>query len=189
MNLELIDVLPLLLGASAAIIAILVLNRKRETKENVKPFSPPSIEKKTVTAVETAVEPEAGPVPAETDVVEASEHIAEKSDAATAVENVVIPETINDKWAEMQRMIASLPAADQADVDRENQSLCLCATCPTYKDCGGDQKESVFCTHGASSCIVDGKGCLCDDCQVYERMGLTKGQFCIDGSEASQRGL
>lgn len=68
--------------------------------------------------------------------------------------------------------------------------ICLCAGCPTYKDCGkeGYKKELGFCfnTIGKSECISKGRGCICGGCKYHMKMKFKNFYYCINGSEVVQ---
>ncbi len=108
---------------------------------------------------------------------------------SSAMGGAVIPAMLNDKWAEIQRMYAKMDVESQEEVMRENCQLCRCAECPSYNICAGDKGEKVFCILSASGCISDLKGCLCADCCVAQRMGMTTSRYCVEGTEATRRGL
>ncbi len=101
----------------------------------------------------------------------------------------VIPAMLNDKWAEIQRMYAKMEVDEQMDVMRENCELCRCTDCPSYNICARDKGERVFCIISGSGCISDLKGCICGDCEVAQRMGMTTSRYCAEGTEAARRGL
>jgi len=69
-------------------------------------------------------------------------------------------------------------------------SMCICATCPTYKDCSkeGKKKELGFCfiTIGKSKCIKVEKGCLCGGCPFHMKMNFKNFYYCIKDSEIVQ---
>jgi hypothetical protein len=68
--------------------------------------------------------------------------------------------------------------------------LCICESCPSYVDCGGQgkAKEKAFCMAfvGKSACITQEKGCLCGACPVKSKMKLRNIYFCTSGSEEQQ---
>lgn len=108
---------------------------------------------------------------------------------STVMGGAVIPSMLDDKWAEIQRMYARMDDDEQEDVMRENCELCRCVDCPSYNDCAGEKEERVFCILSGSGCISELRGCLCGDCEVAQRMGMTTSRYCIDGTEAARRGL
>jgi len=58
---------------------------------------------------------------------------------------------------------------------------CQCGDCPTHEQ--AERGEMVFCSAGASDNVekMVKRGCQCPTCQVFERYGLSKGYFCING--------
>ncbi len=101
----------------------------------------------------------------------------------------VIPAMLHDKWAEIQRMYAKMDIEEQEDVMRENCDLCRCVDCPSYNICARDKGEKVFCILSGSGCISDLKVCVCEDCEVAQRMGMTDSRYCVEGTETARRGL
>jgi hypothetical protein len=70
----------------------------------------------------------------------------------------------------------------------ENKNLCVCRTCRSYNPCAEKNKEVLFCLAGESPiCIKEAKGCYCHRCPFNFKAGLTKGFFCLRGSEEEQR--
>ena len=79
----------------------------------------------------------------------------------------------------------------------ENMKKCLCSSCPSYtamckiknypinmmKLVEGVDKvehlEKMFCAFGKSNCINENKGCLCEQCDVYNENNLDKEDYCL----------
>ena len=74
----------------------------------------------------------------------------------------------------------------------ENMKKCLCSACPSYttkckiknypinmmKLVDGIENvehfEKMFCAFGKSNCISENRGCLCEQCDVYNENNLSK---------------
>jgi len=80
-----------------------------------------------------------------------------------------------------------MSSEDMAEKKKMVRDMCVCAGCPSYKDCSaeGGEKELGFCfpSIGKSFCIKEEKGCICPGCPVTEKMGLKHGYYCTRGSE------
>ena len=79
----------------------------------------------------------------------------------------------------------------------ENAKKCLCMGCPSYtakckiknypinmvKLMDGLDKvehfEKMFCAFGKSNCISENKGCLCEQCDVYNEYNLSREDYCL----------
>lgn len=61
-------------------------------------------------------------------------------------------------------------------------SMCICAQCPTFIDCG---EAIAFCLNaeGKSSCITVELGCVCPVCPVYLQQGMLHDFYCTQGPE------
>ena len=80
---------------------------------------------------------------------------------------------------------------------KENLKKCRCSDCPSYTlGCklknyplnfvrmidGLDNLEhfeGMFCAYGASTCIAEDKGCLCEDCAVFHENALNRAEYCL----------
>ncbi len=60
----------------------------------------------------------------------------------------------------------------------ENQNLCICKNCPSYNLCMQSKMQILFCSHGASECGVERKGCLCGECPVTSKYRLSGLYYC-----------
>ncbi|NLG10688.1 MAG: DUF2769 domain-containing protein [Coriobacteriaceae bacterium] len=81
---------------------------------------------------------------------------------------------------------------------KANLLVCKCLVCPSYEfTCKvqsmpsnvllliGDMDERIhaeklFCAYEKSSCIEQAKGCICGECKVQEKYGLTKYYYCLE---------
>lgn len=63
-------------------------------------------------------------------------------------------------------------------VDEELQAQCICAMCPSFKDCG---EPIGYCLPGVatSTCIKSELGCVCPGCPVYDQLELDSDYYCI----------
>ena len=79
----------------------------------------------------------------------------------------------------------------------ENLKKCLCGDCPSYsvmckvknypinmlRQVDGvenvEHYEKLFCAFGKSTCISENKGCVCDQCEVYNENNLSKEDYCL----------
>jgi len=91
-----------------------------------------------------------------------------------------------DKFEQHLQKWMKLSAADRKAMMEQNEKLCICAGCPTFKGTG--EKALLFCTTSKSSMIKKDKGCICAKCPITTRLGLTHLTFCLRGTEAQQRG-
>ncbi len=94
-----------------------------------------------------------------------------------------------DKFMEMMQKMMAMSDADRKMMMEKNKAMCTCGKCPTYDECARDKKEALFCAVGKSSCTLSSKACICPTCPVTPVMGLTKGYYCLSGSEKEQRGI
>jgi hypothetical protein len=62
--------------------------------------------------------------------------------------------------------------------------LCICGSCPTYKECG---EKKAYCFVGKSKCIKEQKGCICGGCPVHSKFGLKNYYYCTKGTEENQK--
>lgn len=81
---------------------------------------------------------------------------------------------------------------------KENLKKCICMKCPSYSllckvksmptnmmammksDLSKvEHMEGMFCAFGKSTCINVGKGCICEDCDVYKENKLKGNYFCL----------
>ena len=80
---------------------------------------------------------------------------------------------------------------------KENLKRCLCMRCPSYTtECkirslpynlvhmaedlkNANHFEGMFCAFEKSSCIMDNKGCLCDDCPIHDEYQLKNNDYCL----------
>ena len=71
------------------------------------------------------------------------------------------------------------------------KSMCICGKCNIYNDCAKSANELSYCLIGKSpKCIQPGDAwCVCGICPVSEELGLKNNTFCLEDSEARQRGL
>jgi len=92
---------------------------------------------------------------------------------------------------------------EKVEKNKENLMKCICMKkCPSYTFAckvksmpsntaellkgvtKGDLSETehlegVFCAFGKSNCIVDEKGCVCPDCEVYKNNNLSNMYYCL----------
>ena len=81
---------------------------------------------------------------------------------------------------------APQPGGDGPDRLRQE---CICPDCPTYTDCAHEANERAYCVAGRSpACVAEDLGCVCPACPVTDALGLAYLTFCLEGSEADQRG-
>ncbi len=66
--------------------------------------------------------------------------------------------------------------------DEENNRLCLCPTCPTYKK--SNFTNNVFCARGKAKENAQSAGCLCPGCPVFKKYTLDQMYYCIKGKSA-----
>lgn len=80
---------------------------------------------------------------------------------------------------------------------RENLQKCRCNECPSYTlGCKvknypfnllrmieglehAEHFEGMFCAYGASKCIEEEKGCLCENCDVFHENNLCRDEYCL----------
>lgn len=93
-----------------------------------------------------------------------------------------------DKFEELHKEWAKVPAARQMKMDEEKKRECTCPKCPTYTNCAKNAKELLFCMKGKSfMCISEAKECICPSCPVTNEYGLKNKFFCMKGAEKAQR--
>jgi len=65
--------------------------------------------------------------------------------------------------------------------NNETIGYCQCADCPTHEQCKSN--EVVFCSTGESDnkSTMQKKGCLCPQCEVFDKFNLSNGYFCVNG--------
>jgi hypothetical protein len=63
--------------------------------------------------------------------------------------------------------------------DMDNMKLCICGTCPTFKQ--SPLTGGFFCAKGKAKEKVNNKGCVCGSCPVFRKFELKDGVFCITG--------
>lgn len=80
---------------------------------------------------------------------------------------------------------------DKSKVIDSKKSMCICSRCNIYNDCAKSENELLYCLIGKSpKCIQPGDAwCVCGICPVTEELGLKNNTFCLEDSEARQRGL
>jgi hypothetical protein len=66
--------------------------------------------------------------------------------------------------------------------NEENDKLCLCPTCPTFKQ--SNLSNTVFCARGKAKKAVKAVGCLCPNCAVSEKYKLNQMYYCTYGKSA-----
>ncbi len=66
----------------------------------------------------------------------------------------------------------------------ENVKLCICPTCPTYKD--SHLSGILYCAKGKAKEEVKHKGCLCPTCPVTAKYGLEDNYYCDLGKSADR---
>jgi aldose sugar dehydrogenase len=64
----------------------------------------------------------------------------------------------------------------------ENSERCLCPGCPTYNDCTRAGAQLLFCSRGASDCVLKAVSCQCGGCSVWGHYSLGSYYFCIRGA-------
>ncbi len=80
---------------------------------------------------------------------------------------------------------------------RENLERCKCLDCPSYTmGCKikniptnlyklvnnldkTEHFEGMFCAFEKSHCIEQGKGCLCNTCEIYHKYQLNRQDYCL----------
>jgi hypothetical protein len=68
------------------------------------------------------------------------------------------------------------------------KAACICPECPSYNQKSSNDKELIYCLTGKSPlCTVKEHDCNCMKCSVTAELGLIYHDFCLSGSEASQR--
>ncbi len=63
--------------------------------------------------------------------------------------------------------------------NEENEKLCLCPGCPTYKK--SNFSSNVFCAKGKAKEKVNAVSCLCPNCPVFKKYALDQMYYCIKG--------
>ena len=63
----------------------------------------------------------------------------------------------------------------------ETLGYCQCTDCPTHEFC--KENEVVFCSAGESDAkaTMQKKGCLCPQCEAFDKFNLANGYFCVNG--------
>jgi hypothetical protein len=84
-------------------------------------------------------------------------------------------------------MVMALTPEELEEKKQMVLSMCICAGCPSWIECG-EEGGYCFSTIGKSTCITQEQGCICGQCPVTEKMGLTHGYYCTRGSEQEQSG-
>ena len=92
-----------------------------------------------------------------------------------------------DKYEEIQKKMMSMPDEERMQMMKKLESMCICASCPSYVGTG--ETGLFFCSKGKSAIITEEKGCTCPGCPVTPEMGLKNLYFCTRGSEKEQRGM
>ena len=64
---------------------------------------------------------------------------------------------------------------------------CICGDCPTHDACMKEKEELLYCLTAKSACTVVKKACLCPNCPLTPRMGLSHAYYCARGSEKEIR--
>ena len=59
----------------------------------------------------------------------------------------------------------------------DNAMKCICGKCPTHVE--GD--KTFFCAVDKSDLGFEQKGCICNDCALWELYELSDGYYCTDG--------
>ena len=80
---------------------------------------------------------------------------------------------------------------------KENLRRCRCMDCPSYTlGCKirnmpenlfkmmdnldkTEHFEGMFCAFEKSHCIENGKGCLCNNCEIYHKYNLNRQDYCL----------
>ena len=80
---------------------------------------------------------------------------------------------------------------ERSRVIDSKKSICICSQCNIYNDCAKSTNELSYCLIGKSpKCIQPGDAwCVCRICPISEELGLKNSTFCLEDSEARQRGL
>ena len=69
------------------------------------------------------------------------------------------------------------------------ESMCICRSCPTYKNLGKEDDYIAYCfpTRGKSESISEEKGCTCGVCPVYAKMKFMTAYYCTRDVEMKQK--
>jgi len=91
-------------------------------------------------------------------------------------------------FEQIMQNLASMPKDERAKLIDAQKAHCICVECPSYTDCAKNSQEVFFCGIGQSfTCISQDKGCICPTCPVTANLGLKYKDYCLKGSEKSQR--
>ncbi len=86
------------------------------------------------------------------------------------------------------REMAECTPEQRRQMIEEQQSRCICPTCPTYTNCARNNNERLFCDAGYSPrCITFEVSCLCPTCPVHSDLAMKHQVYCIRGAEKAQR--
>jgi len=95
-----------------------------------------------------------------------------------------------DKFEQTMQQMARLTDEHRMQMTESKKELCICGDCPSYNDCAGESRESLYCVLGGSPyCVAEELGCICPSCPVMGQMGLRYEYFCTRESEREQRGM
>ncbi|HSQ48366.1 MAG TPA: DUF2769 domain-containing protein [Candidatus Deferrimicrobiaceae bacterium] len=66
--------------------------------------------------------------------------------------------------------------------NEENDKLCLCPGCPTYKK--SSLSSTVFCARGKAIEKASQAGCICPNCLIFKKFSLDQMYYCIQGKSS-----
>ncbi len=86
---------------------------------------------------------------------------------------------------------AKLESMSEEEFDKwilSEMDMCQCPDCTTYNECAKNTAERLYCVVMRSPfCIDSRKGCLCQDCPVFEELKFRNTYHCLNGAEITRK--
>jgi len=88
--------------------------------------------------------------------------------------------------------MSKMEGLSEEEFDRwmmSKMDVCQCLDCSTHNECAKRSGERLFCVAARSPmCIEKRLGCLCEECPVFQELGMKQGYHCLTGPELRRKG-